>query len=114
AVSAGLEHAWHRLETRLGEEHRAALLAEFALAYDRVVVLVGVERYCGVVGVQRAELRATDCAVELVDGLGQPLTGAHLIAGGEQVAGIQAHAEPLAAARRLQERRELLERAPEG
>src|SRR4051794_22676885 len=33
-----LEHAWQRLEARLGEPHLAALVAELARAADRVAV----------------------------------------------------------------------------
>ena len=39
------------------------------------------------------------------------LARAHVVARGEQVAGVQADAEPLLAARQLEQRRELLERA---
>ena len=68
---------------------------------------------CGVVEVQRPEAVQPDDGVELVDHAAQPLRGPHVVARGEQVAGVQAHAEPLVAARQLDQRRELLERAPE-
>ena len=62
---------------------------------------------------QRAEPVEPDDAVELVEHAGEPLGGADVVAAGQQVAGVQAGAEPLAAARAVDQRRELLERAPE-
>src|SRR4051794_35848121 len=50
-----LEHERQALEARLGEEHRAAVLAQLALADVRVAVDVGAERLLGVVEVQRAQ-----------------------------------------------------------
>src|SRR5207249_11971995 len=44
----------------------------------------------GVVDVQRAEPLAADDPVELLDHLGQRLGGADVVAGGQQVAGVEA------------------------
>ena len=49
---------------------------------------------------QRAEPVEADDRVEVVEHAGQPSGGADVVAGGEQVAGVQADAEPLAAAGR--------------
>ena len=78
-----------------------------------MAVAVGAERRQRVVEVQRAEAIEPDDAVALVERLAQPLGGADVIAGGEQVAGIEAHPDPLVAAGGVDQRRELLERAPE-
>ena len=48
-----LEHAGQTLEARLGQEHRAAALAELAFADPRVAVAVGAQRRHRVVQVQR-------------------------------------------------------------
>ena len=56
----------------------------------------------------RPSLRVASRSVELM-----PFARADVIAGGEQMAGVQAHAQPLAPAGCLQQRRELVERAPE-
>ena len=68
-VAPGLEHARQLLEARLGEEHGAALVAELALAHDRVPVAVGSERDHRIVDVQRSEALEPDDAVELVEHL---------------------------------------------
>ena len=62
---------------------------------------------------QRAEAVEADDRVEVVDDAGQPLRRPHVVAGGEQVAGVEADAEALVAAGQLDQRRELLERAAE-
>ena len=51
--------------------------------------------------------------VELVERLVEPVRRADVVARGEQMAGVQAHPEPLAAAGRLEQRGQLVERAPE-
>ena len=56
---------------------------------------------------------AADDLVELVDHLAERLARADVVARGEQVAGVQADAEALLAAGELDQRGELLERAPE-
>ena len=65
-----------------------------------MAVAVGAERRRRVVDVQRAEPVEPDDAVELVEHRGERLRGADVVARGEQVAGVEADAEPLVAARR--------------
>src|ERR1700733_7966934 len=112
-VASRLEYAGQLLEARLGNERRAPLLAELALAHDRVPVAVGSEPDGRIVDVQGAQPLAPNRPVELVDYLGEALTGSDVVPRGEHVARVQAHAEALAAAGRLDQLGELLERAPE-
>src|SRR3984885_9057727 len=113
-VASRLEYAGQLLEARLGNEHRAPLLAELALAHDRVPVAFGSEPDGRIVDVQGAEPLAPNRAVELVDDLGEALTGSDVVPRGEHVARVQAHAEALSATGCLDQLGELLERAPEG
>ena len=78
-----------------------------------MAVAVGAERRLRVVDVQRAQPAEPDDPVELVEHAGEPVGRADVVAGGEQVAGVEADAEPLAAAGDLDQPRELLERAPQ-
>ena len=105
----------HGRPSKRGSDRNAAQpsRADLAVAEVAVAVAVGAERRCGVVDVQRAEPVEADHAVELVEHGGERLGGADVVAGGEQVAGVQADAEPLVAAGGLDQPRELLERAPE-
>ena len=88
-------------------------LADLAVAEVHVAVAVRAERVHRVVAVQRAEPVEPDDAVELVQHLGQVVRGADVVARGEQVAGVEADAEPLVPAGDLDQPRQLLERAPE-
>ena len=79
-----------------------------------VAVAVGAERRLRVVEVQRADAAARRARVARSRMTASRARGrADVVAGGEQVAGVQAHAEALAAAGRLDQRGELLEGAAE-
>ena len=95
------------------EERGASRLAELARADVRVPVAVGAERGLGVVEVQRADAPGAELAPGLGEHRAHPPRRADVIAAGEQVAGVQAHAQALAAAGGLQQRRELRQRAAE-
>ena len=112
-MAGALEHVRHALEARLGQERGHPALADLAVAEVHVAVAVRAERVHRVVAVQRAEPVEPDDAVELVEHLGQVVRGADVVARGEQVAGVQADAEPLVPAGDLDQPRQLLERAPE-
>src|ERR1700733_7095986 len=112
-VAPGLEYAGQLVEPGFGDEHRTTLLAELALAHDRVPVAIGAEGHGGVVDVEGAEPVTPDPSGEFVDHLVQRVARPHVVARGEQVAGVQADAEALAAAGRLQQLGEFLERASE-
>ena len=101
--------------SNLGSDRNTAqpLVAQLALAHDRVPVAVGAEPHRRVVRVQRPEAVEPDDAVELVDHLPEGLRRADVIARGEQVARVQADAEPLAAPGGVEQPGELLERPPE-
>ena len=62
---------------------------------------------------QRAHGAAAERARGLAQHCAQLLGRADVVAGGEQVAGVEAHAEPLARAGRVDQLGELVERAPE-
>ena len=96
-----------------GEERRAAALAELPGADVRVPVAVGAERRLRVVEVQRADPPGPQLAARLAQHRVRSLRGADVIAAREQMAGVQADTEPLRAARRLDQLRELREGAPQ-
>ena len=101
------------LEARLRQEGHAALVAELALADVRVAVAVGAERRLRVVQVQRAEPVEADDGVGALERVLQARHRADVVAGREQVAGVEAEPEPPLAAAGLDQRGQLLERAPE-
>src|SRR3954447_506760 len=90
-----LEDPRQAVEAGLGDEHRAALRAELARAERGVAVDVGAQPGLGVVDVQRAEPITADDAVDLVDDVRQRLARAHVVAAREEVAGDQAHGDPV-------------------
>ena len=99
AILAGrLEDARQLRPARRRQERRAAVLAELAVADVGVAVAVRAERGLRVVEMQRADTSATELARALAQHAAHPAGGAYVIAGGEQVAGVQAHAEALVAA----------------
>jgi len=86
------------LEARLRQECRAPPFAELALPDVRVTVSVGAERRLRVVEVQRLEPFQAHDGVEPVQRVGQPRRGPDVVARGQQMARVQADAEPLARA----------------
>src|SRR4029079_11623891 len=88
-------------------------LAHLALADVGVLVAIGAHRDGAVVDVQAAQPVEADQPVEAVDDPRQSLGLADVEAAREQVAAVDADAEPLAAAGRLDEHRQLLEVASE-
>src|SRR3954454_23710086 len=114
AVRAGrLEHAGELCKARLAHPRRGALLAELARADVGVAVAVRPEGSSRVVEVQRAEAVEADLGVEVVEDACEASRRGDVVARGVQVAGVEAAPEPLAAAARLEQRRQLAERAPE-
>src|SRR3954453_10798367 len=113
AVARGLQDAGQVRERRGGQERSAAVLAHLALPDRGVTVAVGAQRLEGVVEVKGAQLLQADLGVEALEHVVDALDGAHVVAGREQVTGVQAHAEALAAPAGAQELGELLERAPQ-
>src|SRR3954470_18661211 len=113
AVARRLEDAGQVLERRGGQEGGAAVLAHLALPDRGVTVAVGAQRLEGVVEVQGAQLLQADLGVEALEHLVDALDGAHVVTRREEVTGVQAHAEALAAPAGAQELGELLERAPQ-
>ncbi len=111
--SRGLDQRGQRLEPRLGEKHGQARLADLALAQVGVAVAVAAERDLRVVDMQAAQALETNLGFELVDDLAQGFDGPDLIAGGEQVAAVEARAETLVAAGKLDQLGELVEVAAE-
>ncbi len=93
---------------------RAARVAQLARADVRVAVAVGAERGLGVVQVQRAHAPAAEQAPRAAHDGVHAGWRADVIARGEQVAGVQAHAEALVAAGGLEQLRQLLQGAAEG
>src|SRR3954471_16971316 len=108
-----LHDARQPVEARLGQEHRAAVRAELALRDVGVAVAVRTERGLRVVEVQGPDALDADELHALVEDRPERLGRADLEAGGEQVARVEADAEALVAARRVDERRKLVERAAE-
>ncbi len=101
------------LEARLREEDRAAGLPDLALPERRVAVAVAAQRGERVVDVQRPEAVEPDRGVARRERRVEPLHGPDLVARGEQMAGVEAHAEAAVVARRLEQGGQLLERAAE-
>src|SRR4051794_35518632 len=104
-----LEDHRQAVEARLAEEHRAAVLAQLALADVGVAVAVGAQLALRVVEVQRAEGVEADERRTLVEHACQPVGGPDVEAAGVQVAGVQAHAEPLVAAGGVDQAGQLVE-----
>ena len=102
------------VEAGLGEERRAALAAEVALAGVGVAVDVRA-RAASAESLRCSEPSRSSPTTESKSSTTPPSPsgGAHVVARGQQVAGVQADAEALVAARGLDQRRQLLERAPE-
>ena len=108
-----LEHRGQILEAGLGEERGDAALAHLALADVRVLVAVGALGHRAVVDVQAAEPVEADLAVEVVDDERECLRLDDVVAAREQVAAVDADADPLAGPSRFDELRELVEVAAE-
>ena len=103
-------YAGEPLERRVREEHADAL-AHLALEHVRVPVAVRAERRRAVVDVQRAQPVEADRRVHLGDDRVERGAVGHVVAGGVQVARVEADAEPLVAVERVDELRELVDRA---
>src|SRR4051794_22937997 len=108
-----LHDARQPVEARLGQEHGAAVGAELALRDVGVAVAVGAERRLRVVEVQRPDALDPDELDALVEHRAERLLGPDLEARGQKVAGVQADPEALVAAGGVDERGELVKRAPE-
>src|SRR3954470_17099015 len=108
-----LHDARQPVEARLGQEHGAAVGAELALRDVGVAVAVRAERRLRVVEVQRPDALDPDELDALVEDRAERVGGADLEPRSEQVTGVEADAEALVAARRVDERGELVERAAE-
>jgi len=95
AVRAGhLEQCGQALQLRVPEEDRQ-LVADQAVADVVVPVAVRAERRLRVVHVQATQTVEPDLAVELLDHGVQLGRLRHVVAGGEQVARVEADAQPL-------------------
>ena len=93
---------------------RAAVGAELALADVGVAVAVGAQRRLRVVEVQRAEAAQADRRRRTRRARRASASArADVVARGEQVAGVEADAEALVAAGGVEQRGQLVERAPE-
>ena len=112
-LAGGLKDARQALERRRREEGGAALQAELAIAEVRVAVALRAERVLGVVEVQRAEPLEPELGLHLRHHGVDAGRGAHVVAGGQQVAGVQTQAEALVAAGGVDQLAELVDRAPE-
>src|SRR4051812_24136306 len=113
-VDAGtLQHRRDALETGLAEEGTKALPPDLALADRRVAIPVGAQRVGGVVHVQQLELLEADLRVDLVDQVLRPLRRRDVVAGGEEMAGVDAEAKALGAARLVDQLGGLVEVASE-
>ena len=110
----GLQDAGQILEGRGGEEGRAAALAQLPLPDVGVAVAARAEGALRVVEVQRAQPLQADLRGDLLQQRVHARGRADVIAGGEQVAGVQAHPQPLPAAGGVDQRSQLLHRAPQG
>ena len=107
-VEAGaLEDRRQPVEARLATgTPRSPSRADLALAERRVAVAVGAERRLRVVDVQRARAGRGRPPRRTRRRVAATAVGvAHVVARGEQVAGVQADAEPLVAARGVDQRR---------
>src|SRR2546421_4583002 len=111
AVGAGnLEESRQLLQLRMREEN-AEPLTEQALADVVVPVAVRPERGLRVVHMQRPEPLEADALVDLGEHAVELLTLRDVVAGGVEMAGVEADAEPLVSTQGVVERRELVDRA---
>ena len=111
--AGGLQGRRQALEAGLGEEGGEALFAHLAFAEVGVAVAAGAERGGGVVDVEAAEAVEADLLVGFVDDRRQVLLVGDVVALDEEVAGVEAEAEALAAAGELDQLRGLVEVAAE-
>ena len=96
AVGAGhLQQEGQVAEGGMGEDVEEALVADVALADVLVAVHAAGQGALGVVGVDGHQPLQPYLAVELLHGRLQPLAGAHVVAGGEHVLGVQADTDTL-------------------
>jgi hypothetical protein len=108
--SGNLQERRQPLELRMCQED-AEILAEQAFADVVVAVAVRAERRLRVVRVQRAQSVESDQLVELSEDAIELLAVGHVVAGGVEMARIEADPEPLVPVERRIERRELFHRA---
>ena len=103
--AGGLEGRGEALEAGLGEEGGEAFAAHLAFADVGVAVAAGAERGGGVVDVDGAEALDADLLVGFVEHRRQVVFVGDVVALHEHVAGVEAEAEPLAAAGQLDQLR---------
>ncbi|PWU24449.1 MAG: hypothetical protein C5B48_06305, partial [Candidatus Rokuibacteriota bacterium] len=84
SVGARLEQDRQAREVALAEEHAQAVLAELALAEQRVAIAVRPELAGRVVQVEDMQPLEPDCAIEVLDHRGQRARLAHLVPRREQ------------------------------
>src|SRR5438874_10774886 len=108
-----LEHLRHARKAWIVEQQAERTQAEPAAPDVLVAVEAGAERGAGVVQMEREHARQSHRARAALDGGGVTRGRADVVAGDEQVAGVQAHAHPLGAPHAPDDPRQVLERSPE-
>src|SRR5690349_17604080 len=93
--SRALEDGGEALEARLAQESADALPPDLPLAEGNVAIAVRAALVPGVVHVEQLELLQPDLGVDLVDERADAVGRLDVVAGGPQVAGVDAEAEPL-------------------
>ena len=78
-----------------------------------MAVAVRTERRLRIVQMQRLQPRSAHYAIELFQRVAEALARADVVSGGEQMAGVEADAEPLVVIAGLEQRGQLLERPSE-
>src|SRR6266850_3240646 len=108
-----LEHLRHARKAWIVEQQAERTQAEPAPPDVLVAVEAGAERGAGVVEVEREHARQSHRVRTALDGGGVARGRADVVAGDEQVAGVQAHPHPLGAPHAPDDPRQVLERSPE-
>lgn len=92
----------------MGHQELEALETDFPLAEHRMPVDAGAELFHGVVDVKSVEVIEADDPIEFFQGFFPALFGADVVAGDENVAGVDADADPDFFMNRLDDRGDLL------
>lgn len=94
-------------EARIVDDVAEGFLADFALADARVTIYARAQIGLGIVQMKREDLFHANQLVQFPDRLGPAVGRAEVMAGGEEVGGIQAEPEPLGVVHAIENSRQV-------